>query len=263
VVDVESALAFVAHQGNKVEQARLKYLLAQEAPSQAVISQLLAGQREDGGWAPFWAADYSSLDATCFRLAQAEQLGFNHSHAAVTRAVKFLAVRQRAEGSWEEDTTAAAGAPRWVRPGDVAARLYLTANCGFWLAMLGEQGSANRAAAYLQARLDENGHMPSFPHTHWLAAGLWYRLNWQEPAERIARYLGQQLTELTASNLAWLIITLRCAGVPARHTVVDQAASLLEQSQHQDGRWPSEDGADWDVHATLEALRAMRLCGRF
>jgi len=262
-VDVESAIALVAHRGNKVEQARCKYLLAQEAPSQAIISQLLAGQRDDGGWAPFWAADYSSLDATCFQLAQAEQLGINRSNAAIANAAKFLVGRQQADGSWEEDAAAVAGAPRWVKPGDVAARLYLTANCGFWLAMLGEQGSANRAAAYLQARLDEKGHMPSFPHTHWLAAGLWYRLNWQEPAERIARHLGRQLAELAASNLAWLIITLRCAGVPARHTLVDQAASLLEQSQHQDGRWPSEDGADWDVHATLEALRSLRLCGRF
>jgi hypothetical protein len=256
VMDVEAALTFVSRQGNMVEQARLRYLLTQEAPSSAVISQLLAGQRDDGGWAPFWAADYSSLDATCFRLAQAEQLGINHSHAAVTRAVKFLAVRQQADGSWAEDTaTAAAGAPRWVKPGDLAARLYLTANCGFWLAMSEEHDGTTQAAAYLQASLDENGHMPSFPHTHWLAGGLWYRLNWQEPAERIARHLGQQLTELTASNLAWLIITLRCAGVPAHHTLVDQAASLLEQNQHQDGRWPSEDGADWDVHATLKALR--------
>lgn len=207
MIDVESALAFVAHQGNQVEQARLTYLPAQQAPSPAVISQLMAGQRDDGGWAPFWAADYSSLDTTCFRLAQAEQLGLNHSHAAIARAVRFLAARQQADGSWEEDAAVAAGAPRWVRPGDMAARLYLTANCGFWLAMLGEQGSAKRAAAHLQAHLDENGHMPSFPHTHWLAAGLWYRLNWQDLAERITRHLGQQLTELTGSNLAWLIIT--------------------------------------------------------
>lgn len=177
MVNVESALAFVAHQGNRAEQARLKYLVAQETPLPTVISQLLAGQRDDGGWSPFWATDYSSLDATCFRLAQSEQLGINHSHAAVTRAVKFLAVRQQSDGSWEEDTAAAAGAPRWVKPGDVAARLYLTANCSFWLAMSGEPAGATKAAACLQAHLDKNGHMPSFPHTHWLAAGVWYRLN--------------------------------------------------------------------------------------
>ena len=148
-MDVESALAFVAHRGNKVEQARLGYLLAQEAPSQAVISQLLAGQRDDGGRAPFRAQDYSSLDATYFRLAQVEQLGFNHSHAAITRAVKFLAARQQSDGSWEEDTAAVDGAPRWVKPDDVAARLYLTANCGSWLAMSGEHDGATKAAAGL------------------------------------------------------------------------------------------------------------------
>ena len=49
VMDVESDLAFVAQQGNPVEQARLKYLLAHEAPSPAVVSRLLAGQRDDGG----------------------------------------------------------------------------------------------------------------------------------------------------------------------------------------------------------------------
>jgi hypothetical protein len=262
-MNVESALAFVAHHGNEVEQARLRYLLAQEAPSQNVISRLLAGQRDDGGWAPFWAADRSSLDATCFRLAQAEQLGINYLHSAIARAVKFLTLCQQADGSWEEDAAAAADAPRWVKPGDVATRLYLTANCGFWLALSGEHDGATKAAAYLQARLDENGHMPSFPHTHWLAAGVWYRLKWQEPAERVARHLGQQLTKLAASNLAWLIITLRSAGVPACHTLVNQATLLLEHKQHQDGRWPSEDGADWDVHATLETLRALRLCRRF
>jgi hypothetical protein len=262
VMDIEAALAFVSRQGNMIEQARLRYLFAQEAPSSDVISQLLAGQRDDGGWAPFWATDYSSLDATCFRLAQAEQLGLNHAHAAIARTVQFLAARQQADGSWTEDAVAAANAPHWVKPGDMATRLYLTANCGFWLAMSGGHDGATKAAAFLQGRLDENGHMPSFPHTHWLAAGVWYRLDWQEPAERVARHLLQQLTELVASNLAWLIITLRSVSVPACHTLVDQAASLLEQRQHQDGRWPSEDGADWDVHATLEALHALQLCGR-
>ncbi|MCC6192114.1 MAG: hypothetical protein IT318_24045 [Anaerolineales bacterium] len=39
--------------------------------------------------------------------------------------------------------------------------------------------------------------------------------------------------------------------------------SSLDAAQSVDGRRPSEDGAGQDVHSTLEALRALRLCGRW
>ncbi len=58
-----------------------------------------------------------------------------------------------------------------------------------------------------------------------------------------------------------MLIALRSAGVPAGHAPLQRAASLLAEGQAPDGRWPSEDGAARDVHATLEALRALRLCG--
>jgi hypothetical protein len=263
-VNLESAVAFVRSQGNAVEQARLTHLLDDEPPAPEAVNDLLAGQRSDGGWPPFWASDYSSLDATCFRLAQAEQMGITSSETAITRAVRFLVRRQRSDGSWEEDETVASVAPPWAKPGDLSARLYLTANCGFWLAILDRtDDAALRTAGYLRTHIDRDGHLPGFPHTHWLAGGLWYRLNWRESAERVLSYLSRRLYDLPASNLAWLITTLLDARVPASHTVVDTAASLLEQCQDHDGRWPSEDGSEWDVHATLEALRALRLCGRF
>jgi hypothetical protein len=41
-----------------------------------------------------------------------------------------------------------------------------------------------------------------------------------------------------------------------------QAAALLARRQEADGRWPSEDGPARDVHATVEALRALRPGGR-
>lgn len=97
-MNLEKAVEFVRRTGNEVEQARLKYLLTNEHPAQEVITQLFTGQQPDGGWSPFWAKDYSSLDATCFRLAQAEQMGLAESETAVRRAVHFLAQRQYPEG---------------------------------------------------------------------------------------------------------------------------------------------------------------------
>ncbi len=51
----QAAIAFVRSTGDRVEQARLRHLLDGERPKPAVIQQLFAGQREDGGWSPFWA----------------------------------------------------------------------------------------------------------------------------------------------------------------------------------------------------------------
>jgi hypothetical protein len=262
-MNLERVVEFVSSKGNAVEQARLKYLLANERPSQEVVATLFAGQRPDGGWPPFWANDYTSLDATCFRLAQAEQLGIGKSETAIIRAVHFLAQRQSSDGTWEEDKRVADFAPPWATPGDLSAKLYLTANCGLWLALLGNTNNGiSKAAAYLHAHLDQDGHLPSFLHTHWLAGGLWRKLNWQESSERVFEYLGTRINDLAASNLSWLITTACAAGVPTNHQFVDKAASLLQQSQRDDGCWSSEDGPSQDVHSTLEAIRALWLCGR-
>ncbi|MBN1148284.1 MAG: terpene cyclase/mutase family protein [Anaerolineales bacterium] len=262
-MDLWKAVEFVRSVGNEIEQARLKYLLANERPAQQLVARLFADQRPDGGLPPFWAKDYSSLDATCFRLAQAEQMGLGESEAVVMRAAAFLAQRQSPDGSWEEDEKVASLAPVWAKPGDLSARLYLTANCGLWLALLDPscQG-VSRAAHFLQLYLDLGGCLPSFMHAHWLAGGLWHRLNRQELAERVFAYLTSRVDDLAVSNLSWLITTVRAAGVAPSHPLVDKAASLLEQSQENDGRWPSEDGSTHDVHSTLEALRALWLCGR-
>ena len=262
-MNIEKAINFIRNNGNKAEQARVNYLLTNEHPSEEVLADLFAGQRSDGGWAPFWAADYSSLDATCFRLAQAAQLDINESELAVARAVNFLAQRQSAEGSWEEDITVADAAPSWAKPGDLSAKLYLTANCGLWLSLRGNpDDKASKAAEYLQTHLEQDGHLPSFLHTHWLAGGLWWhKLNW-EASTHVFEYLRKRINDLAVSNLSWLITTLGSTGVPASNYLVEEAANLLEQNQHEDGYWESEDGPGSNVHTTVEAFRALWLCGR-
>lgn len=262
--DLAQAAAFVRARGTASEQSRLRVMLAGGRPTTEEETVMLAGQRPDGGWAPFWAADYSAVDATCFRLAQAEQGGIPSEHDAIRRAALFLRARQQADGSWEEDRSVADAAPPWAAPDDLAARLYLTANSAYWLArLLPQDAAARRGGVALRASLDESGRLPTFLHAHWLAAGAWYRLGEHEPAERVLAALPSRLDETTpASSLSWLITCLRAVDVPVGHPTIARALSLLEISQRADGGWTSEDGPDADTNTTLDVLRALRLCGR-
>jgi hypothetical protein len=252
---------FIQSNGTPVEIARLRYLLDGEQLPAPLVEELLAGQRLDGGWAPFWAEDYSALNAVCARLAQAEGSGIAASQPAIQRALASLARRQRVDGSWEEDISVASFAPPWALPGDLAARLYLTANCGFWQAILGQEHfPPSLAAKHISEYLDPGGRLPSYLHAHWLAAGLWLRLGWDEPAKLVLGYLSTSLPEMHPSNLAWMLTSLRIAGLPASHSLIQAAASRLQDCQAPDGHWPSEDGPLWDISSTLEALRALKLC---
>lgn len=255
-----AAIHFVRERGNPSEQARLTFLLTGTRPSSESLQQFFQDQQEDGSWSPFWEPFYSGLDATCFRLAQGEQMGIGATEPAMVRAAVFLAQRQRPDGAFEEDAAVADLAPPWAKPGDLAAQLYLTANCGFWLTSLSQtQASAQLAARYVRSFLPPDGHLPTFLHTHWLAAGLFSRLKQIEPAERLLAYLTTRLPDLSASSLAWLTVTLRLANWPATTPLLVQAAALLNQLQQPAGNWQSEDGPGQDVHATLEALRAFTL----
>ncbi|MEZ4662445.1 MAG: hypothetical protein R2911_33250 [Caldilineaceae bacterium] len=206
-----------------------------------IISQLAAGQRNDGGWTPFWASDYSSLDATCFRLAQAEQLGLNSSTPCVAAAIQFLAGRQLADGWWEEANAVADVAPPWAMPGDEAARLYLTL---VWILAGGAAWSIRsdrRAANRLAVQTDDAGAMPAFLHAHWLAAGLWHLTGHALKTDQTLSYLHTHLTKLSANNLTWMIVALRTAGISANQPLLADAPAPA-RSQQADGRWLS-DGA--------------------
>jgi hypothetical protein len=259
----QSAIDYVNIHGTAVERARLRYLLYGEQAPDDVRQQFARGQRSDGGWSPPWAADYSSVDATCFQLAQADQMGLDRRSALFIDAVRFLAERQRADGYWEEEAEVADAAPPWAQPGDTAARLYLTANCGFWAAVTGLVPTAARdAAAYLSYHLREDGELPSFLQAHWLAAALWQQRGLVDEAAKTLGYLAARVGDLSAGNLAWLIIALREGGVPAADAAVSGALEQLLARRDPAGHWPSDEGIENSAHVTVEALKALQLCGR-
>ncbi len=257
------AIQFVQNNGNPIEQARLSYLLFDQPASPSIIAEFCSLQNQDGSWSPFWAEKYSSLDATCFHLAQAYQLGVGKSEAAIAKAFTFIAHHQKSNGSWEEEQSGGEMAPPWAKPGELSAKLYLTANCGYWLAISRSyQENARKAALFLANNLNHSGQLPSFLQTHWLAIGIWRYTGLAQQAEQTTRYLATRLRDFSANNLTWMISVLWSVQVPVNHPFIIEAVARLLSLQQSNGQWQSDDGPEYDVHTTLEALFALKLCER-
>src|SRR5689334_7491753 len=114
---MDGAIGFVVAHGDRVERARLSWLRSGMAPHADVLARAEMAQTDAGGWTAFSAADVPSIDATCFRLAELDDLGALDRPAA-RKALAWLERRQRPDGTWEEDESLADVAPPWAQPGD-------------------------------------------------------------------------------------------------------------------------------------------------
>jgi hypothetical protein len=140
------------------------------------IEELKRTQREDGGWSPFWAPDARSIDATCYRLAQSEQLGVKAADF-IDQAVSFIIGRQHQDGSFEEADELTPVAPPWAMPGDDSAKMYLTANAGYWIRYYRSFAPCvSQIEMFLVSQLSAEGYLSALLHANWLAAGLLHSL---------------------------------------------------------------------------------------
>lgn len=270
---MDAAIGFVVARGDAVDRARLSWLRKGAAPPPEVLAKAEIGQAGDGGWPAFWGSEVASVDATCFHLAELDDLGALGRPAA-RRALDWLATRQREDGTWEEDPTLAGSAPPWAKPGDPEARLYLTANAAFWLTVAGLDARAGgpldarvggvyagvvsaAAQAFLRV-LSPDGTWPSFLVTGWLGAAVLYRQEYFYEAARMQIVLTDRLPGMSPADVAWLAAALRRVGVSNDDWLLVAARQLLTQTQRSDGGWPSDDGEAFDVHTTLAAIRACR-----
>src|SRR5258705_6190313 len=149
MVDIDGAIGFVVAHGDQVDRARLSWLRSGVVPQPEVLAKAEMGQAPEGGWPAFWGGDMASIEATCFRLSELDDLGALDRPPA-RGALAWLAGRQRPDGTWEEDESLADSAPPWAQPGDPEARLYLTANAGFWLAVGGPPAARAEATTHAE-----------------------------------------------------------------------------------------------------------------
>jgi hypothetical protein len=238
-MDLVRAAAFVETAGSPLDRARLRALLHGEPAT----PEALPRANDDGGYSASWSGEASSLDATCSALDRLSDLG-DEAATLRARAILFLQARRRRDGWWQEDPSLAAQAPPWAMPGDEAATVYITANCGYWC-------DNARAADWLGARVSADGRLPSFLEAHWLAAAL-LRRHAHAAAFPLVRHLAARIGELGPTDLAWLASSLPAEPVAA------VARELLAARQEPDGRWRSEDGEAFDAATTVAAVRVLR-----
>ncbi|HEX6969335.1 MAG TPA: prenyltransferase/squalene oxidase repeat-containing protein [Micromonosporaceae bacterium] len=259
---MDAAIGFVVAHGDRVDRARLRYLRTGVSPAPEILADAEIGQSPEGGWPATWAGAVASVDATCFRLSELDDLG-GLGRPAAQRALVWLAGRQQPDGTWEEDESLLREAPPWAQPGDPEARLYLTAGAGYWLALAGpdspvDVGTVRAAAQAFAGQLRPDGTWPSFLAAGWLAAALLHRQGMFYESVRIQLVLADRLPGMSPADVASMAAALRRAGVGEETPLLAAARRRLAETQRSDGGWASDDGAAFDVHTTLAAIRACR-----
>jgi hypothetical protein len=266
---MDGAIGFVVAHGDQVERARLSWLRSGIAPHPDVLAKAEQGQTPGGGWPAFWAGDVASVDTTCFRLSELDDLGALDRPPA-RKALRWLMDRQRPDGTWEEDESLADLAPPWAAPGDPEARLYLTANAGFWVWVGGPDAPSpdpsaaahaevvDRATQAFKAMMGEDGSWPSYLIAGWLGASLLFQAGIFYESAQIQVILADRVPDMSPADVAALMAVLRRAGMSVDDWLLVAARKRLTETQRSDGGWPSDDGEPFDVHTTLTAIRALR-----
>jgi hypothetical protein len=273
VVDLDAAVGYVVAHGDDVDRARLAHLRTGAVPDPAVVEVVESGQLPGAGWPGRQGGQVASIDATCFRFAELDDLGALGRPAA-RQAMDWLATAQRGDGTWEEDPALAEVAPPWAAPGVPEARLYLTALAGFWLAAGGlaarpggpldarvggaYAGMVAHAAEAVAGSLAEDGSWPSYLVTGWLGAAMLYAQGREEDSARMRAVLHRRLGDIAPAGVAWAASALRRLGVPTDDPLLVAGRQQLAAIQRSDGSWPGEDGEEFVVHTVLTAIRACR-----
>lgn len=259
---VSRAIAYVEEHGSEIERARLRGILGAPRPDPRVTRYFATRQNDDGGF-PYQLAQGrpSAINATAMALHWLRDLRLLRS-SYVERAVTYLLLSQRPDGSWDESPALVPlDPPPFLRPGDPAVRVYVTALAAWWLAVLEFAGddAVARAVGFLRGRREE-GRFRGFLHATWLGAAVFTMVEGRDgdvAREAIDTLAAVPASQWSPSEIAWMLDALSEAGYGRDHPLVRPMLAMLLDAQGQDGGWASADGEAFAVEATLHALRVI------
>ncbi len=264
-MEFNQSFAFIEEKGSVLEKARLRSILYGIKPSPEIVQPLMELQNTDGGF-PFnlVKGNHSAVGDTLLSLSYLNDLKMLKSPTAVS-ALHYLLTVQSEDGSWDENPEIAKyNPPPWMIPGDRRAIVFNTAYSAFWLVVAEFTGTTafKRAYEFLVKCQSESGKLEGFLHSTWIGTSVFAMVEGWESGrvQRGIQYLDNiDSSQWVASQIAWLLGCFASAGVPKENAFVRKMLKKLSEGQREDGRFASEDGDEFAVNATIEAIKVMLL----
>jgi squalene cyclase len=266
-MDVAKSISFIEENGTDLEKARLRYILYGAKPEPDVIQPFIKLQNANGGF-PFGLVqgNPSALNNTLVALLRMDELGMLDSSTA-NRAFQYVLVAQKDDGGWDEEASIARyGSPPWASPGEPWARLYLSAQSAFWLAVGGYRGHSGfqRALDFLLKHQEESGRVQGFLHNTWIATSVFVMAGsrYTEVVKKgLEAMMTAPLSEWVDSQISWALECLGKAGLPKDVPFVEKGLAELVWRRRVDGSWASEDGEARSVGAVIGVLKVLKHYG--
>jgi len=263
-MDFVKAVGFVRRMGSEEEVERLGCILEGRKPKTRLIEELRRIQNADGGFPlDMEKGKPSTLMDSAVVLVRLEE--FNSLQVDIAeKVVGFFFVTQDEDGSWNESgNILQCNPPPWMNPRNIHVKILSTAYTGFWLAKLGysKHNRIRRACDFLINYRKENGCFEGFRHNTWIAASLFtmvYGKRCRVTKEGLRFLAETPQNQWAPSQIAWLLWCLSSANFTKNNKFVKHFLSLLSKSQNLDGSFSSEDGREFSISATLEAVKVLK-----
>lgn len=263
-MEQDKSIKFIKNKGNNIEKARLEAILWDKKPKVDVLEELTLFQKTDGGFS-YWVKEVSNICDTCCILEWFDDLKIYRS-PIVDPACQFLLDRQLSDGGWDEvKRIADFNPPKWMVPGRIETRVWLTGYCAHILIRFryAEAEGTYCPTDFLIANCDKSGRMKGYLRATWLALPMLAFYPGDDPKifSKAIKIVEDNFSyDWKGAYIAWLIHCLKDAGLEENHPLVSRAISELVRKQNIDGSWDPEEGEGEEhrVNATISALRALK-----
>ncbi|MFX1307098.1 MAG: prenyltransferase/squalene oxidase repeat-containing protein [Promethearchaeota archaeon] len=264
-MDIQKSINYIRKHGSNLEKARLSTIIWDKKPSPEVLEELASIQNPDGGFS-YWVKNVSNITDTCYILEWFDDLKLYRGEV-IDKACHFLLDRQQKDGGWDEVIEIKPyNPPKWMLPGLIETRTWLTAYCAHVLIRFGyaEAEGTYCPTDFLLANSDSSGRLKGYLRATWLALPMFAFYPGPDPQSfnlLINVILDNFSPDWKGSYIAWLVHCLYDSGLPSDHQLVLQALSELKKKQKIDGSWDPEEGEGEGhrVNATILALRALKV----